>query len=148
MNAFGKGRAILMGTLAGLAYLAPEATESAQVLPTGFSQPLRQVLAAPARVAGAARPAVALNPLVETQWMQGPDGVVVALINWGPVPIPDLTLTFDPALKVEKVRSLRAAGFFRGLLDEQARGALAVKSVNGMPQVQLRLEVSDYLLIN
>jgi hypothetical protein len=148
MNVFGKGRTFLLGALAGLAYLAPAATESSQVLPTAFPEALRQVLAAPARLAGAAQPVTASNPLVETQWMQGPDGTVITLINWGPVPIMDLTLRFDPALKVEKVRSLRAAGVFKGALEEQNRGGLEVKTVDGATQVQLRLELSDYLFIN
>ena len=151
ISSFGKGKTILMGSLAGLAYLAPAATESSQVLPTAYSEPIRQFLAEPARDAHATQPVVASNPLVETQWMQGPQGsggVVVMLINWSPKPIDGLTLRFDPALKVEKVRSLRTAGFFKGAFDEQPRGGLEVRVVNGKQQVQLRLELTDYLLIN
>jgi hypothetical protein len=151
ISSFGKGKTILMGSLAGLAYLAPAATESSQVLPTAYSEPIRQFLAEPARDAHATQPVVASNPLVETQWMQGPQGsggVVVMLINWSPKPIDGLTLRFDPALKVEKVHSLRTAGFFKGAFDEQPRGGLEVKAIDGKQQVQLRLELTDYLLIN
>ena len=99
----------------------------------------------------ATQPVTASNPLVETQWMQGPHGsggVVAILINWSPKPIESLTLQFDPALKVEKVRSLRTAGFFKGAFDEQTRGGLELNAVDGKQQVQLRLELTDYLLIN
>ena len=82
------------------------------------------------------------------QGPQGSGGVVVMLINWSPKPIDGLTLRFDPALKVEKVRSLRTAGFFKGAFDEQPRGGLEVRVVDGKQQVQLRLELTDYLLIN
>ncbi|MBU4270327.1 MAG: hypothetical protein KKA28_00435 [Planctomycetes bacterium] len=148
MNGFGKGRAVFVGALAGLTYLGPAATASSDVLPTAFPEPIREFLAVPARLAGAARPAVASNPLVETQYMTGPQGTVVTLINWNPEPIPELTLRFEPTLKVEKVRSLRGAGFFKGHLHEQDRGELEVKTIDGKQQVQFRLEVSDYLLIN
>ena len=54
ISSFGKGKTILMGSLAGLAYLAPAATESSQVLLMAYSEPIRQFW--PSRPATRTRP--------------------------------------------------------------------------------------------
>jgi len=148
MNQFGKGRAILIGALGGLDYVAPAAVGKVGDMPTGYAGAIRAVLAAPAKLAGAARPVTTSSPLVEAQMMQGPNGKVVVLTNWNPAPIADLKVRFAGGEPVTKVRSLRGAGYFKGSLDDQRRGILEVKTVGGQPQVQMRLELTDYLLVN
>jgi len=148
MNRFGKGRAILIGVLGGLAYVAPAAVGKVGDMPTDYAGAIRAVLVAPAKLAGAARPVTTSNPLVEAQMMQGPNGKVVVLTNWSPAPIANLTVRFAGDETVTKVRSLRGAGYFKGSLDDQQRGILEVKTVGGQPQVQMRLELTDYLLVN
>ena len=46
------------------------------------------------------------------------------------------------------VGALRAAGYFKGCLHEQDRGRLEVDVVDATPQVTLRLEVTDFLLVD
>ena len=147
-NSFGKGRTVLVGALTGMAYAAPAVTPSSQILPTEFPSDIRKFAVWPAETAGAMRPVEASDPLVETQYMTGPDGGIVVLTNWREQPIQELTLTFDPSLKVEKVRSLRATGYFKGHLHEQDKGILEMKTVDGRQEVKLPLGITDYLLVN
>lgn len=49
---------------------------------------------------------------------------------------------------MKTVQSLRAAGYFKGHLHEQPTDKLPVQVVDGVPQVELRLEVTDYLLVD
>jgi len=53
-----------------------------------------------------------------------------------------------PGVPVQKVQSLRAAGYFKGALGDQKTGVLPVQVVDGVPQVTLRLELTDYLYID
>ena len=148
VNGFGKGRSIYCGALAGMAYLTPAMTTSSQILPTAFPDALRSFIAAPAALAGVARPVVASDPLVEAQYFTGPRGDVVVLINWRDQPVTDLVVTFPGKGDLKTVRSLRQAGYFTGHLDEQARGGLEITTTDGTPRVSLGLEVSDYLLVD
>ena len=147
-NAYGRGRAVLVGALAGLNYLAPGATTTPDVLPIAYPSAVRDLLVAPARAARIERPVVASDPLVETQWMAGPNGQTVVLVNWGRDAIADLRLRFPAEARIQRVRSLRAAGYFKGRLDEQDRGELELKTINGQDETHLPLAVTDYLLIN
>jgi hypothetical protein len=148
VNRYGKGRTIYIGALAGLAYLQPAMIESAHVLPTEFPADLRNFIAAPVRWAQLAPPVVASDPLVETQFMTGPDGTIVALINWRDEPIENLVLRFGNQTEIKSVQSLSQAGVFTGDLETQEHGTLNVTTDNGVSQVTLRLAVTDYLLIN
>ena len=147
-NAYGQGRAVLIGTLAGLNYLAPAATGSSDILPTAYPAVIRDFLVAPARVGHVERPVVASDPLVETQCMDGPNGRAIVLINWGRDAIAALSLRFPAGAQIKRVRSLRAAGYFKGGLDKQNRGELELKTINGQTEAHMPLAVTDYLLIN
>ncbi len=136
------------GALAGLAYLAPACTASSAILPEAFPAALRDFVTAPARQAGVVPPAAASDPLVETQYLTGDSGALVILINWNAKPVEKLIVRFPGARGIARVRSLRTAGFFRGHLDEADRGALSVERIEGIPQVQLRLEVTDILFVD
>ncbi len=147
-NAFGKGGAYAVGALAGLAYLTPAVTSSSDILPTNFSSDIRALIALPAIQAKVTPVAAASDPLVETQYMVGPTGSLVILTNWREKPIEKLIVRFPGLTHVQSVQSLRAAGHFRGHLHEQSRGRLPVQVVNGVRQVELRLEVTDFLLVD
>jgi len=147
INAFGNGQAYYSGALFGLAYLTPAMTSSAQILPTAFPAELRSIITQPVTAAKIVPPVVASDPLVEAQYMIGPAGAIVTLTNWTDRPIDKLIISF-PGVPVKAVQSLRAAGHFKGYLGEQAAGKLPVQIVDGVPQVEIRLEVTDYLLVD
>ncbi|MHB9106307.1 MAG: beta-galactosidase trimerization domain-containing protein [Armatimonadota bacterium] len=143
----GKGGAYYVGALAGLAYLTPAMTPSSDVLPTEFPAALRALIALPVAQARVTVPVTTNHPLVEAQYLTGPNGAVVTLTNWTAQPIDKLIVRF-PGVPVKVVQSLRVAGYFKGHLHEQAAGKLPVQVVDGVPQVELRLEVTDYLLVD
>ncbi len=146
-NRFGHGRSFYLGVLAGIAYITPAMPPSSQILPTDFPEERRKLIATPARWANLVPPVKTSDPLVESQYMTGENGAIVVLINWRQEPIEALTVEFPGKPQVKSVRSLRAAGYFKGHLHEQKRGALDVKVVDGIPQVTTRLEVVDFLLL-
>jgi len=143
----GKGGAYYIGALAGLAYLTPAMPPSSQVLPTEFPPALRSLITLPAMQARVTPPVTTNNPLVEAQYMNGPNGAIITLTNWTKNPIDGLIVRF-PGVPVKTVQSLRAAGYFKGNLSDQAAGKLPVQVVGGVPQVEMRLEVTDYLLVD
>jgi len=144
---YGRGAAIYSGALLGLAYLAPAMPPSSAVLPTDFPATLRAMIAMPAVQAGVVKPVETDHPLVEAQYLTGPNGALVVLTNWTDAPIDTLTLRF-PGVRVQQVRSLRAAGDFTGHFGDQQKGQLPIQVVDGVPQVELRLELTDYLYLD
>lgn len=146
-NTYGKGTVYYAGALVGLAYLTPALPPNTQVLPTGFPAALRALITLPAQQARIVPPVVTNHPLVEAQYLTGPNGAIVTLINWTEKPIDKLIVRF-PGVPVKTVQSLRAAGYFKGHLHEQPTDKLPVQVVDGVPQVELRLEVTDYLLVD
>ncbi len=148
VNEFGKGRAIYCCVLAGIAYLKPAITESSQILPTDFPESIRRFLSVPAIWAGVVSPVQTSNPLVEAQYFSGPEGDIVVLINWCDEPIENLVVRFPGKTQVQCVRSLRKAGYFRGHLHEQKAGTLEIRHRNSVPEVELDLGISDYLLVD
>jgi hypothetical protein len=147
LNAYGNGQAYYSGVLFGLAYLTPAMPPSSQVLPTAFPAELRSVITQPVIAARITPPVSTSEPLVEAQYLTGPNGAIVVLTNWTEQPIDRLVVRF-PGVPVKTVQSLRAAGYFKGHLHEQEKGKLPVQVVDGVPQVEMRLEVTDYLLVD
>lgn len=145
---YGQGRTICVGALAGLAFLKPAMVLPPQILPTRFPSALRDFVTAPVRWSGVVPPVTASDPLVEAQYMTGPDGAIVLLINWRQQPMEDLVLQFPGAREVRSVRSLRQAGVFHGRLEDQSSPGLNVEIKDGVPQVRLRLDITDYLLVD
>ncbi len=148
VNKFGKGRTIFCGGLAGIAYVQAAVTESSEVLPTGFSEEVRELLTVPARWAGVVRPVETSDPLVEAQYFSGPEGDIVVLINWRDRVAEGLVVRFPGKRDIDRVRSLRAAGYFEGHLHEQKKGELEVRDANGVAQVTLDLGICDYLILD
>jgi hypothetical protein len=140
--------------LAGLAYVRPAQTTSSQILPTAFPADIRYFITAPVRLAGVIPPVQTSEPLVEAQLMEGPSGRKGAierslvLINWRDQPVQDVVLRFPGLKNLKRVRSLRAAGPFKGQLQDQQGGLLKVTREQGVPTVHLRLETTDYLLLD
>ncbi|MCK4294207.1 MAG: beta-galactosidase trimerization domain-containing protein [Planctomycetes bacterium] len=147
-NRFGKGRTIYCGALAGMAYVKPAVTRTSQILPTAFSQDVRRFLTVAARWAGVVSPVQVSDPLVEAQYFSGPEGDIVVLINWRDEVVKELVIRFPGRPEIERVRSLRAAGYFEGHLHEQEQGALDLRQRNGAAEVKLDLAISDYLLLD
>jgi hypothetical protein len=148
LSNYGRGRTLYIGALAGIAYVAPAMPPSSDVLPTGFPKDRRELITTPMRWAAAIPPVTTSDPLVEAQYMNGPNGAVVVLINWREKPIDDLIVSFPGKPQTRSIRSLQAAGCFEGHLHEQQRGSLAMETVRGTAQVRTRLEVIDFLLVD
>jgi len=148
LNRYGQGTCFYVGALAGIAYITPAMPPSTQVLPRDFPAELRSVITAPVAAAGVVPPVKTSDPLVEAQYMTGPNGDIVVLTNWRPDPVDGLVVSFPGKRGVRQVRSFAAAGYFKGHLHEQQGGLLPVEVVDGVPQVKLRLEVLDYLLVD
>jgi hypothetical protein len=149
MHPAGKGTVYYSGALAGLAYLTPAIVmpRTTEVLPTKFPADLRELILKPVKAAGIVPPVTTSDPLVEAQYLEGPNGAIVTLTNWRQRAIEKLVVRF-PGQTVKVVRSLRTAGYFQGHLHEQQRGALPVQVIDGIPQVELTLAVTDYLLVD
>jgi len=148
VNKFGKGRAVYCGTLAGIAYFKPAITRSSQILPTDFPENIRRFLILPAIWADVVSPVRTSDPLVETQYLCGAEGDIVVLINWRDEPIENLVVRFPGKTEIRGVRSLRKAGYFKGHLHKQQAGRLEIRQINSVPQVELDLGISDYLLLD
>jgi len=148
VNKFGKGRAIYCCALAGIAYLKPAITGSPQILPTDFSENIRRFLIVPVIWAHVVSPVQTSNPLVEAQYFNGPEGDIVVLINWSDETIRNLVVRFPGKTQIRCVRSLRKAGYFKGHLHEQKTGTLEIRHPNSVPEVELDLGISDYLLLD
>ena len=148
VNRYGQGTTFYLGALAGIAYLAPAMPPSSDVLPTDFLQDRRDLIAAPLRWAEVVPPVRTSDPLVEAQYLEGDNGAVVTLTNWRQAPVDQLVIQFPGRPELRSVRSLRAAGHFKGHLHEKDRGHIEVHIVNGAPRVTLRLEVIDFLLLD
>ena len=148
IHPYGEGKAFYVGALAGIAYVTPAMPPSSQVLPTEFPRDIRLLIATPAALAEVLQPVRASDPLVEAQYMTGENGAIVVLTNWRKDPVENLVVSFPGKPDVRSVQSLRAASYFQGHLHEQQRGHLPVELVDGVPQVKLRLEVVDFLLVD
>lgn len=128
VNRFGKGRAILIGTLGGLAYRrgAPEGKRPFNT----YRELERAVVTDPALKSGVARPATCTEPLVEVQVLASEKGWAVTLINFKYEDLPALTL---------RVHTDRAFTRAHGSL----KGDLPLKPVDGGYEVTLPLGFGD-----
>jgi len=106
------------------------------------------LISMPACWAGVVRPVETSDPLVEAQYFTGPEGDIVVLINWRDRVAKGLVVRFPGRRDINRVRSLRAAGYFEGHLHEKEKGQLEVTDANGAAQVTLDLGICDYLLVD
>lgn len=123
LNQVGKGMALLIGGLPGVAYVAPAipvrpwdrgATDAAMshFLPTEFNTWARDVILWPVRKAGI-EPDISLSePIVEWSAIDSEVGTAILLVNWTGRPIRELTVTVRGAVEGYEVRSIE-----QGLLE-------------------------------
>jgi hypothetical protein len=143
----GRGRAVLFGFMAGLAYLKSGlplrpwdrgATDQAfcHWLPTGMDAGLRRALVDDFLPAGFVRPVECSEPLVETTCLDTaePARLAVPLLNYTGRPIAALTVRINGLTGARRVRSVE-----RGELKAEVQGEALV--------VRLPLEVTDMVLI-
>ncbi len=147
-NRYGKGRAIYSGILAGIAYITPAFTQSSDALPVDFPDERRAFAVFAARLAGIIPPVRTSHPLVEAQYMEGENGAVVVLTNWSPEPLDEVTVSFPGLPAVKQVRSLRAAGHFKGPFGEQQVGGVELATIDGTPGVKIPLSLTDFLFVD
>ena len=147
-HAYGKGQTLACGALMGLAYITPAMPPSSQILPTNFPASVRNFITALPREAGVLPPVQTSDPLVESQYMSGPEGDLVILTNWRETPNDSLVVRFPGRPEVRRVRSLSEAGYFKGHFHEQDLGELKIETIDAVPQVTLPVGVIDYLLVD
>lgn len=148
VNAYGEGRTIYSGVLAGIAYITPAFTESSDLLPVDFPGERRAFATIAAQLAGIVPPVMASHPLVEAQYMESENGAIVILTNWNPEPVGELTVSFPGLPDVKRVRSLRAAGYFKGHFGDLDAGTLEFSTTENSPEVTLPLSLTDFLFVD
>lgn len=147
-HSYGRGKTVSSGALMGLAYMAPAIQPTSKVLPTNFPASIRDFISLLPRSASVTVPVTTSDPLIEAQYMVGPEGNIVILTNWHETPHDAIIVRFPGIPEVNRVRSLRGAGYFQGHLHEQDMGDLEISVVNGVPEVTLPLGIIDYLIID
>jgi hypothetical protein len=129
----GSGRVLLYGTLPGLAYLKP-AMERRQGMPEAFPAVVRSLIVGPALAAGARRPVITSDPLVEATLQEGPEWAVVTLTSFRNRPQRRITVTLPGLVGANHVRSMR-------------QGGLTVYTSDRVPRVTLPVDQGDILLV-
>lgn len=132
-RAVGGGRAILLGGLPGLAYLKP-AMVAREGLPEKFPEPLRELIALPARRARVSRHVTTSDYLVEATLQEGPLGAVVTLISFRNRPPGEVTVSLPGLPGARTVTSIR-------------HGPLRVRRVRGAPTISVPLDIGDFLVV-
>ncbi len=119
-NHFGKGRAVLIGGLPGLAYVKPAIPllpfgrggkdELSTFTPTAYDASVRRFITRLADTPDVAPPVVTSHPLVEATLLRAKDGrsYYVALVNYDTTPIEGLTISVHLPDKWEPAERQRA----------------------------------------
>jgi hypothetical protein len=131
----GRGRALLVGALPGIAYLQPGIGSRKRGMTLDYPADVRRLIVEPAESAGVRRHATTSDPLVEATLQEGPRGAVVTLVSFrypdgGPV-----TVTLAGLPEAKQVTSTR-------------RGPLAVTPSPAGPQVTLPVDEGDFLVVD
>ncbi len=131
----GRGRAVLIGALPGIAYLQPGIGGRKRGMTLDYPAEVRRLIVEPAESAGVRRHVTTSDPLVEATLQEGPRGAVVTLVSFrfpdgGPV-----TVTLAGLPGAQRVTSTR-------------RGPLAVTRSPDGPQVTLPVDEGDFLVVD
>lgn len=129
----GEGQVLLIGALAGLAYLQPAMREMRGDLPESFPQDVRRFIVQPLRWAGVQRHVVVSDPLVEATLQEGDYGPIVTLISFRSEPV-SVTVRLVGLPQVSRVISVR-------------HGPLEVHRRDGVPEVSLPVDQGDFLVV-
>jgi hypothetical protein len=140
----GEGEVVYCGFLPGLSYFAPAiprqpvdrgATDDALVhfLPTDFDRMMMELVRETTLTK--VRPEILSNDgLVESLWVQSPEGSAVILVNWSSTPKSQLTVQLPKAWEGKTIT--RASGL-----------PIQIQVNQGIPEVTLELDVADALMI-
>ena len=131
-KAVGKGFAIHFPWMPGLSYWK-SSTKTADRLPVGFSESIRDCILAPVRRAGIDTPVKVDMPMVETPMLVSEVGAAVTILNWTGTPVPKLRVTIKAPFKVREVSSVTS-------------GNLPFSPVKDGVEVSLPLDSADILL--
>ena len=138
---YGKGRALAIGALPGLAYIQPGSGKRPRGMTTTFPDAVRHFITAPAERAGVRRHVTTSDPLVEATLQEGKDGALVTLISfrvalgtWKP-PDEQVTVTLSGLPRARKVTSLR-------------HGELKIEQTDRGPQVSVPVDQGDFLVVD
>jgi len=104
-HAYGKGKAVIIGTLPGAAYLKPAIpmlpfgrggeNELSQFFPTKYAADVANIIGD--ELAGVSRPVVCANRLVEANVLAAPDQYVIPLVNYTNAPVKSLKVRLNTA---------------------------------------------------
>ncbi|MCC6484922.1 MAG: beta-galactosidase trimerization domain-containing protein [Armatimonadetes bacterium] len=140
-NMYGKGRAYLIGSMPGLTYVRAaiprrpfDRNEFAHFLPKAFDVPVRALIGRPVQDAGVQPTIWCSNALVEGDALVSSAGEVISLVNFTDKPIRSLKVRVSTSHKPSKVWSVRS-------------GALSYRYAQGVVEVALPLEVTDFLVV-
>ncbi len=134
----GKGKAILMGGLPGLAYLQPAVAERKgfpHVLPEAFPTDVRGLIVSWTESANASKHIVTSDPLVDATLQEGPLGAIVTLTSFRNKLLDKLTVSIPGLPGARKITSLR-------------HGNLTVTQGENGPTVSLPIDQGDFLVVD
>lgn len=129
----GKGLAFHYPWMPGISYWK-SSTKTADRLPVGFSESIRDCILAPVRRAGIEVPVKVDMAMVETPMLLSKAGAAVTLLNWTGAPVSRLHVTIRVPFTVREVSSTTA-------------GKLAFSAVPEGVTVSLPLDSADILLL-
>jgi hypothetical protein len=134
----GKGKAILMGGLPGLAYLQPALAERKgfpDVFPEAFPEDARGLISGWTELAKASKHIVTSDPLVDATLQEGPLGAIVTLTSFRNKPLDKVTVSIPGLPGARKITSLR-------------HGNLKVTQGENGPTVSLPIDQGDFLVVD
>lgn len=139
LNTWGKGKAIRLSSLPGLAYLKEATEEDApNLLPVNYRTELRDFIAWPAKLAGV-QPVVTekSEPLTTVTRWDHPERTILYVINYGGKPTPDFRMVIPDAAGFTTARTLQGK-------------PVELKPVPGSPgalEIRFALDVADAVVL-
>jgi hypothetical protein len=129
----GSGHAYHFAWMPGMSYL-PSATGKADGLEIGFSQPIRDAIVQPVRLAQVRLPVSVDRPMVQGSMLLSDKGAAVTVLNWTGEAQPSVAMAVRVPFAVKSARAVKA-------------GELAVKPIDGGVEVQLPLGAADIVML-
>ncbi len=133
-NKIGKGKAILLGFLPGMAYLRPAVTNRSG-LAENYPKEIRNYIVHWAKDVKVASHVVTSDPLIEATLQESKLGAVVTLVSFKNNATGKVTVSFPGLPNATKVTSL-------------AHGELNVNKTSNGPSVTLPVDQGDFLLVD
>lgn len=105
INQSGQGRGIFIGAYPGLSYA--RGSNMGEGITTDYPAAVRDILLAPAKLAGVKRDVELSTPVVEAVVQDGAQGSVVTLVNYTMKPIDEVTMTVSTLKPIKRVVSVQ-----------------------------------------